>query len=455
MSSSDQKKQEDVQRASEKIRTMKKPTKPKNMFLRFSTAERSNVKEWLSQHHTEEMLKYGSSTARAKDVAHELGRRWKTLTKEQRDAFKGDYDAEVLAYEKEIKEYRQLKKIVDTYEQNKQIEAGTLKPIKPHVPFMRYTRFAYEPCRASLESKGVPCAPRDVAKVLGHQWSDLDDESKKRFTVPYQIERGEYLRRLEMFRKRYGSNPPEDSNKKKKRKRNSKKKIKKPAAGGVVHTQRSMFNHTAAMSHAVPAHHAQVYQAHAVQGIISYQYPHANVLLAAAKPVMVNVPSVDEGALKRPKRKEKRKYRTDPNRPKVSRCRCFECYSVERCSFGRVLIVVIFSHLNLFSFLAFFLICLLVATPKMCSFHFIFFSPRTTFISGSARAIGRQCGSSFRLRMVTPTRRARRRHARLQRGWAKCGRVSRKRTRRRSKLNLASRTACIWKSSECTRSSSR
>lgn len=296
---------------------MKKPTKPKNMFLRFSMAERQNVKEWLKKNRPADQLE-GSGVARAKDVAHELGRRWKTLTMAQRDAYKGDYDQEVAAYEKSIKEYRALEKIVDTYRQNVQIAAGTLKPVKPHVPFMRYTRVAYEPCRAALEAKGMPCAPRDVAKVLGHQWSILEDESKKQFTEPYAIERAEYLRRLEEFRNRYGKNPPEEMTKKKKRKRSSKQN---GASEVVVSAQNVNIVYSQPNSHGASSNR-RLY-AQAVQGVTAFhhQYESDNLILAAGKPVVAHPHiMVQEVSNKRSKKKEKRKYRTDPNRPKVSIC---------------------------------------------------------------------------------------------------------------------------------------
>ena len=95
----------DAEEAAAKLKLMKKPTKPKNMFLRFSTAERLNVKKYLKSLGNGTV---GSKGACAKDVAHELGQRWKKLTKEQRDAYKGDYDAEVAAYEIKMKEYRSL-----------------------------------------------------------------------------------------------------------------------------------------------------------------------------------------------------------------------------------------------------------------------------------------------------------------------------------------------------------
>ena len=73
---------DDAERAAAKMKSTRKPTKPKNMFLRFSVAERSNIKLWLSQHHTVDMIKMGTDVPGAKDVAYELGRRWKSLTKE-------------------------------------------------------------------------------------------------------------------------------------------------------------------------------------------------------------------------------------------------------------------------------------------------------------------------------------------------------------------------------------
>ena len=297
----------DAEEAAAKLKLMKKPTKPKNMFLRFSTAERLNVKKYLKSLGNGTV---GSKGACAKDVAHELGQRWKKLTKEQRDAYKGDYDAEVAAYEIKMKEYRSLNKILETYEKNKRIEAGTLKPVKPHVPFMRYTRVAYEPCRAALQSKGLPCAPRDVAKVLGHQWSILDEEKKKQFTEPYKKERAEYLKRLDLFRRRYGDNPPEDSSKKRKRKRSSKKNQKEDFA--VVPVQQLSRAHSNLMSRAIPA--PQSLQMQPLYENITY-------VSVAAQPILGIGSAVENFGLagqKRPKKKEKRKYRTDPHRPKVS-----------------------------------------------------------------------------------------------------------------------------------------
>ena len=158
--------------------------RPLNIYLEFSKDIRPRVLEELG-------------SASTKEVASEIGKRWRNLSEEDK-----------LAYERKYKENMRLFKL-DKQAGKSPPEKGKENIVAPKKPLSCYMEFCLQERKLILEEAGT-ISIMDVGKELGKRWKLLSEENKEHLRAKARSNLVRYKEEMKLYKKKVKQHCTED-----------------------------------------------------------------------------------------------------------------------------------------------------------------------------------------------------------------------------------------------------
>ena len=184
--------------ALERFRKNKKPTRPTNVYIAFSSDTRAQV-----------MLDLTTSTPVV--IAKELGRRWKALTPEKRAPYQTTYALHLEKFKANIAIWNKQRQLIIAHQEKLNLAKGIVKePIRPPTVYMLYQSKHFKSVKAELSKKNTrsdQVCQMDVIKEISIRWKGASREIRQPFQTKYNDALAKYQEQQNKFTKQNKTGP--------------------------------------------------------------------------------------------------------------------------------------------------------------------------------------------------------------------------------------------------------
>ena len=168
-----------------RLRKTKKPRPPVNMYIAYSHVARPTIQKQLN-------------TVQPKEIAHELGLRWKQLSAHEKAPYKTEYTAKMVQYRINVANFLKLREHVQSLHDELDFVNGVVKyPNRPPSAYTMYLTDHFHAVRAEMRlsqrhqptpvSGNSPTVlTTDVAAAMGQRWRSLSVEERLVYTNRYK-----------------------------------------------------------------------------------------------------------------------------------------------------------------------------------------------------------------------------------------------------------------------------
>ncbi len=203
-----------------------RPKPPHNAFMLFCEKYREEVKKNIIALN---MKSNHRQVAPPKDVARNLGERWRNADETSKKEFVDRFSKAYEKYKVDLSTWKSENEVknkgLDTYrveDSRKKCRrfVDPNKPRPPHNPFMRFCEVFRNIVRDQIldEIVGEPkvAPPKEVARRLGERWRNANDSEKAEFQKSFSEDYHQYRKLLDIYKKKVRSHSLLSSTRKRK-----------------------------------------------------------------------------------------------------------------------------------------------------------------------------------------------------------------------------------------------